>query len=74
MGMTLKQVKRGRGRPPIEGETMQQSGLRLPAELFERAGKIVAKRNGATSRAAVLREAVIIGLEALEKFYAKRTA
>ena len=52
----VKQHKRPRGRPSIEGEPMQQIAVRLSAELLGEVDAINETRRGAAGRTAVIRE------------------
>jgi metal-responsive CopG/Arc/MetJ family transcriptional regulator len=52
----VKQPKRPRGRPSIEGEPMQQIAVRLSAELLAEVDAINDARRAAAGRTAVIRE------------------
>lgn len=52
----IKQPKRPRGRPSLEGEPMQQIAVRLSADLLEELDAINDARRGAAGRTAVIRE------------------
>lgn len=54
------------GRKPIGDDVMTQLAVRFPKEILARVDKIVAKRYGAPDKAAIIREAVAIGLEKME--------
>lgn len=52
----VKQPKRPRGRPSIEGEPMQQIAIRLPDKLLGEVDAIIQERRGGYGRTAVIRE------------------
>ena len=53
------------GRPPIGGKPMTQLAVRLTEDQIKAIDQVIAQREGATDRAAVIREAISKGLRAM---------
>ena len=52
----VKQPKRPRGRPALDGEAMHQIAIRLPDTLLSEVDAIIESRRGSSGRTAVIRE------------------
>lgn len=64
--LMAKQVKK-RGRPPVGGVPMTQIAIRVTDDQLERIERIREARKGVPDRAAIIREAIEHGLDAMDE-------